>query len=183
MGYRSGLCRWRRLYPRPYWDPIAAGARAQNLNPALVLGLIRQESHFERDIRSIANAVGLMQVLPSTGEWVANKIGFKDYSLENPPDNIKLGTWFLDYTHREYDNNSLLAVAAYNAGPGNVNRWVKQFGTADLDRFVEQIPFSETRGYVENVLGNYWNYLRLYNPETKAILQPFQADSKPKNSP
>jgi len=180
---RRDLNYWRRLYPRPYWEPIAAGARAQNLNSALVLGLIRQESHFERDIRSIANAVGLMQVLPSTGEWVANKIGFKDYTLENPPDNIKLGTWFLDYTHREYDNNSLLAVAAYNAGPGNVNRWVKQFGTADLDRFVEQIPFSETRGYVENVLGNYWNYLRLYNPETQAILQPFQADSKPQNSP
>lgn len=173
---RRDLNYWRRLYPRPYWSEIEAGARSQNLNPALVLGLIRQESHFERDIRSIANAIGLMQVLPSTGEWAAAKIGFKNYSLSNPADNIKLGTWFLDYTHREYNNNSLLAVAAYNAGPGNVNRWVKRFGTADLDQFVEQIPFAETRGYVENVLGNYWNYRRLYDPETQATLRSFEGD-------
>lgn len=167
---RRDLNYWRRLYPRPYWDVIKPGAIAQNLNPVLVLGLIRQESHFEREIRSIANAVGLMQVLPSTGQWVADKIGFKNYTLENPPDNIKLGTWFLDYTHREYNDNSLFAVAAYNAGPGNVNRWIKQFGTADLDRFVEQIPFNETRGYVENVLGNYWNYRRLYDPSLQPLV-------------
>lgn len=161
---------WQSLYPFPYETTIEQWSQQRQLNPMLVTALIRQESRFEAKIESSAGALGLMQVMPETGEWVASKIGLKDYSLTNPIDNINLGTWYLDYTHQEYANNSLFAVASYNAGPGSVADWIDRFGTSDLDRFVEKIPFPETRGYVESVLGNYWNYLRLYNPEVSQQL-------------
>jgi soluble lytic murein transglycosylase len=175
---RQQIGYWHALYPFPYMETIEQWAQQRQLNPMLVIALIRQESRFESKIESSAGAVGLMQVMPDTAKWVAGKIGLKDYSLSNPADNINLGTWYLDYTHREYNNNSMLAVASYNAGPGSVADWVKQYDTDDLDRFVEQIPFPETRNYVESVLGNYWNYLRFYNSEVSqklAEVSPEQA--------
>jgi soluble lytic murein transglycosylase len=161
---------WQALYPFPYQDLVVKWSTERNLNPLLVTALMRQESRFEREIVSVAGAVGLMQVMPATGQWVAPQAGIATYDLNNPDDNIALGTWFLDYTHREYDGNSMFAIASYNAGPGNVSQWIRRFGTADLDAFVEAIPFGETRGYVESVFENYWNYLRLYNPETARLL-------------
>ncbi len=112
-----------------------------------------------------------MQVMPATASWIAEKTKLKNYELENPTENIKLGTWYLDYTHQSYNNNSLLAVASYNAGPGNVAGWVKQEKGSDPDVFVEAIPFPETKGYVKAVFENYWNYQRLYNPEMSQQLQ------------
>lgn len=116
-------------------------------------------------IVSSAGAVGLMQVMPDTASWIASQTDIGPYNLTDPNDSIKLGSWYLNYTHQEWQGNSLLAVASYNAGPGNVQGWVQRFGFTDPDRFVEQIPFAETQGYVESVFENYWNYLRLYNPE------------------
>ncbi len=162
---------WQALYPFPFLEIIENGAKQSQLNPLLVTALIRQESRFMPKIRSGAGAVGLMQVMPTTGQWVAGKINFKNYNLENPADNVKLGTWFLDYTHREYNNNSLLAVASYNAGPGNVAKWMREKGFNDPDEFVEAIPFEETREYVKSVFGNYWNYLRLYSPTVSQLLK------------
>ncbi|MBD2100891.1 transglycosylase SLT domain-containing protein [Leptolyngbya sp. FACHB-261] len=167
---------WEALYPMQYREGITTWAQSRNLNPLLVMALIRQESRFEPNIRSSAGATGLMQVMPGTGDWIASKIGLGSYSLSNPNDNLKLGTWYLDYTHREYSNNSMLAVASYNAGPGNVSSWVRRFGLRDADEFVESIPFSETRGYVKLVFENYWNYLRLYSPDIHQELAQFQAD-------
>ncbi len=161
---------WQSLYPFPYEATIEQWSQQRQLNPMLVTALIRQESRFESKIESSAGAVGLMQVMPDTADWVAKQIGLKQFNLQSPEDNINLGTWYLDYTHQEYSNNSLFAVASYNAGPGSVADWIKELNTADLDRFVEKIPYPETRGYVESVLGNYWNYLRLYNPEISAKL-------------
>lgn len=153
------------LYPFPYQDLILNWSNQRQLNPLLVTALIRQESRFMPKIKSWVGATGLMQVMPETGEWIAGKINLKEYNLETPDDNIKLGTWYLDYTHEEYQNNSMLAVASYNAGPHNVAKWLQRFGWNDPDEFHEKIPFPETKGYVEKVFGNYWNYLRLYNPE------------------
>lgn len=165
---------WHALYPFPFLEHIQTWSGQRQLNPLLVTGLIRQESRFEPTIRSFANAVGLMQVLPSTASWIAQKIDLKNYSLENPSDNIKLGTWYLDHTHEQYKNNSLLAVASYNAGPGNVAKWIKQFNLNDPDEFVEDIPFPETQGYVKHVFENYWNYMRLYNPEVSQLLSKYK---------
>ena len=161
---------WQALFPFPYQKNIFKWSQQRELNPLLTISLIRQESRFEKEIGSVAGAKGLMQIMPSTGEWVASKTNLKTYSLVNPEDNIQLGTWYLDYTHERYDNHSMLAVASYNAGPGNVAKWVKRYGLADADEFVQNIPFPETKGYVEAVFGNYWNYLRLYNPEIQSLL-------------
>jgi soluble lytic murein transglycosylase len=167
---RQQIGYWQALYPFPYMQMIEQWAEQRQLNPMLVTALIRQESRFEPKIRSVAGATGLMQVMPDTADWVATQTNLKQYDLENPQDNINLGTWYLNHTHEEYANNSLFAVASYNAGPGNVAEWISRFGSTDPDRFVEQIPFDETRGYVEAVFGNYWNYLRLYNPEVSQKL-------------
>lgn len=161
---------WQALFPFPYSNTIVKWSKEHQINPILVVSLIRQESRFEPEIRSSAGALGLMQVMPETGEWIAEKIALEDYSLINPENNITLGTWFLDFTHDEYKNNSMLAIASYNAGPGNVSSWVKRFGFNDPDEFVEKIPFGETKNYVESVFSNYWNYLRIYNPEVAKLV-------------
>ena len=148
---------WQSLYPFPFEEDILKSSRDRNLNPLLVTSLIRQESRFEPEIKSSAGALGLMQVIPPTAKSVAQQMGLRDYSLTNPQDNIKIGTFYLDFTHKKYNNNSMLAVASYNAGPNAVARWVNRYGLADADEFVEKIPYSETKGYVEKVFENYWN--------------------------
>ncbi|GAB4226677.1 MAG: transglycosylase SLT domain-containing protein [Stanieria sp.] len=160
---------WQALYPFPFEDKILKWSEARQLNPLLVTALIRQESRFEPEIESSAGALGLMQVMPETGKYVAQQIGLQNYSLTNPENNINLGTFYLDYTHRKYNNNSMLAVASYNAGPNAVTKWVSKYGLKDPDEFVEQIPYQETKGYVESVFGNYWNYMLIYNPEVTQL--------------
>ncbi len=155
---------WHALYPFPYLDQIANWSGQRRLNPMLVTALIRQESRFESKIQSSVGATGLMQVMPETATYIASNIKLKEFKLDNPEDNIKLGTWYLDYTHAEYKGNSMLAVASYNAGPGAVSGWLTK-GINDEDEFVEAIPYDETQGYVKSVFENYWNYMRLYNPE------------------
>jgi len=161
---------WQARYPFPYLTLIQTWAQQHQINPLLVTALIRQESRFEPKIRSVAGAVGLMQVMPSTAQYIAEKINVPKYNLENPQDNIQLGTWYMDYTHNRFDNYSLLAIASYNAGWSNVEKWLKRFNTQDPDEFVESIPFGETQGYVRQVFGNYWNYLRLYNPQVSQLV-------------
>ena len=156
---------WQALYPFPYEREIENWSQQQQLNPLLVTALIRQESRFESKIKSSVGATGLMQVMPDTATFIASNIKLKQFKLDDPNDNIRLGTWYLDHTHLEYDNNSMLAVASYNAGPGAVGGWLAKAKTQDTDEFVEMIPYDETKGYVKSVFGNYWNYLRLYNPE------------------
>ncbi len=165
---------WLGVYPFPYADLIQTWSAQRQLNPLLVTSLMRQESRFESKIRSSAGAAGLMQVMPATAEWIKGQAGMTGYDLNNPNDNINLGTWYLDYTHSEYDNHSLFAVASYNAGPGNVATWINRGGFTDADDFVEKIPFPETEGYVRAVFGGYWNYLRLYDPEIAQKVEQYQ---------
>jgi soluble lytic murein transglycosylase len=165
------------LYPFHYWDLISNWSRDRKLSPALVIALMRQESRFEAQIRSSAGAIGLMQIMPDTGSWIASKKGVNSYNLDQPNDNINFGTWYLDYTHSRYGDNSMLAVASYNAGPGAVARWVEERNIADPDEFVNSIPYEETRDYVSKVLGNYWNYLRLYSPSVQQQVMTLQQSS------
>jgi soluble lytic murein transglycosylase len=166
---------WHTLYPLAFIKIIEALEPKDRVNPLLIISVIRQESRFSPTIRSPVGALGLMQVMPTTGKFAAHKIGLKSYELTNPVDNINLGSWYLKFTHNQVKNNSVLAIAGYNAGPTNVARWVKEYGTNDLDEFVEQIPFEETQNYVKAVLGNYWNYLRLYDRTTATKLDRFLA--------
>lgn len=163
------------LYPFPFAKSIAEWSSKRSLNPLLVTALIRQESRFEPQIRSVVGAAGLMQVMPDTAAWIQSKTGIPDYDLDNPESNIELGTWYLDYTHEEYRDHSLFAVASYNAGPGNVADWIARQNYADADEFVDKIPFPETKDYVMSVFGGYWNYLRLYNPEIAQRLEKYRS--------
>lgn len=169
---------WQARYPFPYLKEIEQWSEKRQLNPLLVTALIRQESRFETKVRSTAGATGLMQVMPDTAKWIAPQIKFdtKKIDLQNPNNNIMLGTWYLDHTHQQYGNNSLLAIASYNAGPGNVSKWLPILPKEDPDEFVESIPFDETKNYVRQVFGNYWNYLRLYNPEISQIVSKYSAE-------
>ena len=165
---------WQTLFPFPYYQTILTWSQKRNLNPLLVISLIRQESTFEVEARSPVGATGLMQVMPSTAQWISDIADIEsDYSLVDPEDNISLGSWYFDHTHEQYQDNSLLAVASYNAGPGNVNKWKKKYSLSDVDVFVNNIPFPETEGYVRSVFGNYWNYLRIYNPQVSQLVSQF----------
>ncbi len=162
---------WQTLYPFPYLETIVKWADKRELNTVLVTALIRQESRFMPKIKSVVGATGLMQIMPETGAEAAKKINLVSYDLENVNDNVNLGTYYFDFTHQEYKNNSMLAVASYNAGPNAVSSWLERFGFNDADAFVEKIPYPETRGYVESVFENYWNYLQIYNPEVSQLME------------
>ncbi len=161
---------WEALYPFPYMETIVKWSKERELNTVLVTALIRQESRFMPGIKSVVGATGLMQVMPETAKESAKIINLVSYDLENVNDNVNIGTYYLGFTHEEYNDNSMLAVASYNAGPNAVRNWLKRFGFKDADTFVEQIPYPETRGYVESVFENYWNYLQIYNPEIAALM-------------
>ncbi|MEG4999158.1 lytic transglycosylase domain-containing protein [Microcoleus sp. B4-D4] len=179
LALRQQSAYWQALYPFPYLETIVKWSQERQINSLLVTALIRQESRFMPGIKSVVGATGLMQVMPETATWVAEKINLKKYSLENIDDNIKLGTWYLDHTHDEYKNNSMLAVASYNAGPNAVADWLKRFSFSDPDAFAEKIPFPETKGYVKSVFENYWNYLRIYNPEVNQLMSDnYEASQK-----
>ena len=152
---------WDMLYPVRHWGTISEQAGKYEIDPNLVLGLIRQESAFEEKARSKANARGLMQVLPSTGRLLARQSPrvprYNAQKLYQAETNIILGTRFLSSLLQQLGKPEL-ALAAYNAGKSRVDRWLEEWGDLDMVEFVEQIPFSETRGYVKQVLSNRIRY-------------------------
>jgi soluble lytic murein transglycosylase len=153
----------RLYYPLYFEDAIFTEANKFELDPALVAAIIRQESLFEPSAHSNAGARGLMQVIPTTGEYVAERGDFSDFNADQlwlPYLNIKFGVWYINQQLGIFDGNLLAALAAYNAGPGNVLEWVKV--SDDLDIFVESIPFWESRYYVRTVYVNLAAYRRIY---------------------
>jgi soluble lytic murein transglycosylase len=134
------------------------------MDPTLILALIRQESLFEPSAHSSAGARGLTQVMPATGEYIAARSDFVDSynpdQLWQPYLSIKFGTWYINQQLGIFDDNAFAALAAYNAGPGNVLEWIKV--SDDLDVFVEAIPFWESRLYIRKVYVNLSTYRHLY---------------------
>ena len=160
----------RNLYrfPLAYWDMIQQKAQERDLDPYLILALIRQESLFDSRARSPATALGLMQLLPSTAARVAKQIGATPPSNEElfqPDINLALGTQYLKDLLQRYSNNWFKAIAAYNAGEAAVDRWEKEIMTDDAEEFVERIPYLETRGYVKLVMRNHRIYKSLYDQQ------------------
>lgn len=152
---------WELLFPVRHWNVISKHATSHNIDPNLILGIIRQESAFKEAARSSANARGLMQVLPSTGRKVARQAGVTRYTVKklfSAETNIALGTHYLASMLRQFDSKEELALAAYDAGDTRVDRWMREFGTEDMAEFVERIPFVETRGYIKQVLTNKAHY-------------------------
>jgi soluble lytic murein transglycosylase len=154
------------LYPFPYRELVLRGAQEAGLDPFLMAGLMRQESAFWRKALSRADARGLMQVLPATGAELARARGPRgfdaDEHLYRPELNIHLGMNFFSDLRRRFGEDLSILLSAYNAGPTRALRWREYPEAGDLPRFVERIPFSETRGYVKNVLLNREIYAWLY---------------------
>jgi soluble lytic murein transglycosylase len=147
---------WQLFFPMRHWDIVSAQAAKNQIDPSLIMGLIRQESAFNEKARSSADARGLMQILPSTASKLARQARIPRYSVKKlfqAETNIVLGTRYLDFLMRRYGKTEL-ALAAYNAGSTRVDLWLKEFGDVDMPGFVEKIPFSETRGYIKQVLNN-----------------------------
>jgi soluble lytic murein transglycosylase len=151
------LAYWRILYPQPWWETIKAEAVKNNVDPYLVASLIRQESEFNPSAVSRANAYGLMQILPPEGRELARQEGmnhFETFQLLDPVTNIRLGTRYLRQTLDKFGGVTEYALAAYNAGGSRVVDWQSAGPYQGMDEFVESIPFTETRGYVESILRN-----------------------------
>jgi soluble lytic murein transglycosylase len=156
----------RLLYPAPYAHLIVPQAEAVGMDPLLFFALARQESRFDRYATSWAEARGLTQVIPPTGEWIAERLGFSPFRLEDlyrPVVSVRFGVWYLAQQLQDFEGQAVLALAAYNGGPGNALRWAGSVTPVeDLDLFVEAVDFHETRDYIERIYTSYWTYRRLY---------------------
>jgi len=153
--------------PLRHEDIIRQQSARKDLDPALVAAVIYQESKFQ-DRTSAAGAKGLMQILPSTARFIARKSGgtaFELRDLGTPQINIAYGTWYLRYLLDKYDQNKTLAVAAYNAGEVNVDRWVRHAGGPHHFDPSADIPFTETRTYVASVMKHRKQYRQHYGRE------------------
>jgi len=160
---------WEVFYPLNWWSTIQQESRRHNLDPYLVAGIIRQETIFNPQARSRANALGLMQLLPSTGQLVARKYSLgggriTSADLFNPILNIQLGTAYLSDLIADFGRFDYAAVA-YNGGPTRTARWLRELPTAEIEEWVDSIPISETRNYVQGVHRNARQYQRLYDEQ------------------
>ena len=156
---------WQLVFPRPYWPQLEADAKANGLDPYLVASLIRQESEFNPQAVSRANAYGLMQLLPSTGKSIARKEGNKHFTtadLLDPTTNLHLGTIDLRHSIDRYNGQVEYALAAYNAGDSPVHQWMSTNNYKDIAEWVESIPYTETREYVQGILRNREVYRAVY---------------------
>jgi len=155
------LVYWRILFPEPHWETIKTESAKNNLDPYLVASLIRQESEFNPAVVSYANAWGLMQLLPTVGKAMAREEGmthFETYQLLDPDTNIRLGTRYLRHMLDRFGGVQEYALAAYNAGDSRVADWEAAGPYHGMDEFVESIPFTQTREYVEAILRNIETY-------------------------
>ncbi|HLS16734.1 MAG TPA: transglycosylase SLT domain-containing protein [Paenalcaligenes sp.] len=164
---------FEQRFVAPFFDGVAAQSERIRLDPAWVYGLIRQESRFMTDARSRVGASGLMQLMPDTARWVANKIGMKDFTMARIDDfdvNTKLGTHYLKIVLDQLGGSEVLASAGYNAGPGRPKQWRARLrAPVEGAIFAETIPFTETRLYVKNVLSNTAYYAALFEDEPQSL--------------
>jgi len=158
-------------YLAPYREALGENARAQQLEEAWVLGLVRQESRFISAVKSAAGAAGLMQLMPATAKWVAHRMGMQDYSWARVTDasvNAALGTYYLRHVLDDLDGNPVLAAAAYNAGPGRARKW-RDTHALEGAIYAETIPFNETRDYVKKVMNNTMYYAAILGGQVRTL--------------
>ena len=175
----------RMIYPIAFRDDVYSNSEKNDLDPLLVLAIMREESGYEPSAISWAGAHGLIQVMPSTARDIARSLKIKPFKSEmllQPEINIKMGTWYLagqikrlgkhtsEILAKEKVSESersyiakMLAAGAYNAGESRIRRWVKKYGLKDIDEFVESIPIPETKRYIKKVFNSYEMYSSLYS--------------------
>lgn len=155
----------KKIYPTKYSEYVYKYSEEYGVDPILVFAIIKAESNFNPNVVSSSNAIGLMQLMNSTAEELANKDGInfmKGASLYNPELNIQLGTKYFSNLMKEYNNNYLLALTAYNAGIGNVKKWIEQGIIKEDGSNIENIPFKETNNYVRKIIRDYKIYKSIY---------------------
>lgn len=158
----------KTIYPTSYSEYVEKYAKEYGVDPFLIYAIIKAESNFNPNVVSSSNAVGLMQLMDATAEELARKLDIhyvKNVSLYNPELNIRLGTKYFSDLLKEYQGNQLLAMTAYNAGIGNVKKWIDQGIIRKDGSDIENIPFKETNSYVRKILRDYKIYLDLYKAE------------------
>jgi soluble lytic murein transglycosylase len=155
---------WRLAFPAPFQEVVDREAKRSGQPQALIYAIMREESAFDPDAESTASAYGLMQLIVPTAKSVARPLGlpFDRASLKRPSVNVALGTAELARLAQAFPDNALLAIPAYNAGPGNPKRWLRDRPNADFDLWVELIPYVETRRYMKRVLASRATYAFLY---------------------
>ena len=181
--YPTGRWRfaWEAAFPRAFRPLVASTARDEHVPAPVLWGVMREESAFVADIKSPANAHGLMQLLPSTARLVARGTGLAsdETALHTPRVSIALGAKLLAQLRGSFPGNPSLAVPAYNAGAGAVRAWLKARPTTDFDVWAEEIPFDETRNYTKRVLASELAYAALYAPEAESEVLALPARAAP----
>ncbi len=156
---------YKYFYPIKYEEYVYKYANEYNVDPLLVFSIIKAESNFDEKVVSSSGAVGLMQLMETTAEEIAEELGIeykKGETLYNPEMNIMLGVNYYSKLIKVYNNDCKLALAAYNAGIGNVDDWIENEVIQDDGSDIENIPFNETNNYVRKTLRNYEIYKDLY---------------------
>lgn len=153
------------IYPYPHRNLVEYYADLYGVDSSLAAGVILTESKFKHDVLSHRGAVGLMQLMPDTAHWIAGQLEEDGYAMEalyEPDLNIRYGIWYLSSLEEEFQGNDVLALAAYNAGRGNVEEWMGLYGWSYDFADIEAIPYLETRAYVGRVLAARDKYRKLY---------------------
>jgi soluble lytic murein transglycosylase len=165
----------RVLFPVNYWPQIQRYAAERQLDPYMIASLIAQESTFTADVRSVANAYGLMQIVPATGRQYARLLKlprkFSISMLTTADTNLKIGTAYFADLVQQF-GGAHYALATYNAGPGRVARWIAERPGIDRDEFIDDIPFPETQDYVKKILGRAEDYRYLYSGDSLTVNAP-----------
>ncbi len=168
---------FNNLYPLHYKDIILKYSKEYGVDPAIVFAIMREESHYDKNIRSPVNAVGLMQIMPSTADWLSPHIGIKrsEIDLTNPDQNIKFGVYYIKFImNRVYDTE--LIMAGYNAGHGRAIRWENEYKRLGKYEKYEYIPFEETRHYIRKVSQSYMAYKHILNEKKITMNYPEKQD-------
>ncbi len=161
-----------KMFPYKYENYVDTYSDMYDLDPLFVLSVMKTESNFDENAQSHKNAVGLMQITGDTGEWIAEQMRISDFSVSNLYDeetNIKMGCWYLRYLLDMYNGNSDLAVAAYNAGPNNVNNWLSNEEYSKNGETLHYIPFGETKKYVDKLNVYYDIYRYIYDNDSDKL--------------
>lgn len=170
-GYKawcSDAVQMRFVYMWDYQQDIITYSKKNNIDPFLVAAIIKNESNFDHKAVSDAGAVGLMQIMPETGRWIAEQMGLADYTdeqLYTTRTNIRMGCWYISELEHEFKGNLTLLMIAYNAGRGQTKDWMEQQGWDYNFGDIKSIPYADTREYVTKVLHDRDEYYRLYRQQ------------------
>jgi len=161
---------FKTFYPIKYEDNIFKYSERYNVDPCLVVAVIKAESNFDGNAVSHRGAYGLMQIMPDTAIWIADNMKLSDYKVEKLYDNeinIAMGCWYINNLNTEFNGDINLVLAAYNGGRGNVQKWLNDKQYSEDGKTLHNIPFGETDKYVKKVKTNYNIYLKLYDDKFK----------------